>query len=326
MSRISECGAEVIETINERNSQPGSINVMAKLPEISVCVCTYQRPESLRRLISQLEQQRTDNLFSFHIIIVDNDAEASARAVVEDVARGSTIDISYHVEREQNIALARNRAVANATGDAIAFIDDDEIPGPDWLARLYVTQITYCADGVLGPVRPRFESTPPRWVLRGGVFDRPECPTGAKLEWRNTRTGNVLVRRQVLQSVEGPFRPEFGRGGEDRDFFRRAIGAGFVFVGCEEAAIEEVISPERMRVSTQLRRALLRGKQQTVDSNRLVLLKSLLACVGYTLLLPFLCLAGRHLFVKYLIKDFDHLGALIACFGADVVKQRYVVR
>ena len=45
--------------------------------------------------------------------------------------------ISYDVEPEQNIALARNRAIGNASGEYVALIDDDEFPDKQWLLTLY---------------------------------------------------------------------------------------------------------------------------------------------------------------------------------------------
>ena len=109
---------------------------MLRKHHICVCVCTYQRPELLRRSLSKLEVQETEGLFDYSIVIVDNDRAASARQIVESLARQSQISISYYLEPEQNIALARNRAVDNAQGDFIAFIDDDEFPPNDWLLKL----------------------------------------------------------------------------------------------------------------------------------------------------------------------------------------------
>ena len=95
---------------------------------ISVCVCTYKRPQFLRRLLNELGDQDTHDRFTFSIVVADNDHLQSAKAVVLGFAAASTIPITYCVEHRQNIALARNKAIENATGDFIAFIDDDEFP------------------------------------------------------------------------------------------------------------------------------------------------------------------------------------------------------
>src|SRR5690348_4535548 len=101
---------------------------MTARPHISVCICTYKRERFLKRLLRELDAQETEGEFTYSIVLADNDVSESGRAVAAEFRQTSTIPITYCVEPEQNIALARNRAVANATGDYIAFIDDDEYP------------------------------------------------------------------------------------------------------------------------------------------------------------------------------------------------------
>jgi len=100
---------------------------------ISVCVCTYKRPDLLKRSLEALCAQETGGLFTYSILVVDNDETESARTVVSSLASGSAVPLKYCVESQQNIALARNKAVENATGDFVAFIDDDEFPIKEWL-------------------------------------------------------------------------------------------------------------------------------------------------------------------------------------------------
>src|SRR5437867_185465 len=100
---------------------------------IAVCVCTYKRPRFLSRLLADLRDQETRGLFTYSIVVTDNDRLQSASGVVREFAAASCIPIRYCVEPRQNIALARNKAVANAKGDFIAFIDDDEFPTQTWL-------------------------------------------------------------------------------------------------------------------------------------------------------------------------------------------------
>jgi glycosyltransferase involved in cell wall biosynthesis len=230
------------------------------------------------------------------------------------------------VEPEQNIALARNKAIENAKGDFIALIDDDELPAPQWLLNLYKALNRYQSDGILGPVLPFFETEPPPWVLRGRFFDRPSHPTGHVLAWENTRSGNTLLRRELFQEDRKWFDPAFGSGGEDRDFFKRKIEEGHVFVWCNEAPVYEHVPPQRWKRTVLLKRALLRGKMSlnTSEARSIGIIKSMTAIVMYTASLP-LCLGlGHHVFMKYLIKNFDHLGKVLAFLRVDLVKERYV--
>ena len=109
------------------------------------------------------------------------------------------------MEPQQNISLTRNKAIANATGDFIAFIDDDEFPAKRWLLTLFEASGKYGADGVLGPVKCHFDEKPPRWVIKGKFYERPTYPTGFVIDWTKGRTGNVLLRRQILEDGGSAF-------------------------------------------------------------------------------------------------------------------------
>ncbi|MFX0135266.1 MAG: glycosyltransferase family 2 protein [Candidatus Hodarchaeota archaeon] len=295
---------------------------------ICVCICTYKRPKMLVHLLSVLQNQKTGQLFTYSIVVVDNDHTQSARGIIASFKENSLIDIDYYCESEQNISLARNKAVQNANGDFVAFIDDDEFPTNTWLYNLYKALLKYNVDGVLGTVRPRFEGKPPRWVIKGKFYEKPSDKTGLVLQWRNSRTSNVLLRKSIFNECDNMFDPAFGRGGEDRDFFRRMIEKGCVFVWCAEAPVYEEIPPERCSRSFMLKRALLRGKVSLLHPsfNIFDIIKSLIAVSLYTLALPLLFLIGHHIFMEYLVKDFEHIGKLLAVCGLDVIKQKYVMK
>jgi len=291
---------------------------------ISVCVCTYKRPHFLKRLLEGLGGQDTSGLFTYSIVVADNDHLRSAEAAVLDFAATSKIAVRYCVEPRQNIALARNKAVENASGDFVAFIDDDEFPADDWLCNLYKTYVAYGVDGVLGPVKPYFEIEPPGWVMKGRFFERPAHATGYKLTWSETRTGNVLFRRNILNGADTRFRPEFGTGGEDMDFFRRMMQKGCGFVWCNEAVVHEAVPSSRWKRSYLLKRALLLGSNSAKHPKDRIrsAAKCLIAVPCYTVALPILAVFGQHLFVGYLSKLLYHTAWLLAFLGLPLVTQQ----
>jgi glycosyltransferase involved in cell wall biosynthesis len=278
----------------------------------------------LERTLAATAKQDTRGQFTFAVVVADNDARESAKQVVSDFRAASGLEATYCVEPEQNIALARNKALENAKGDFIAFIDDDELPVTDWLFLMLKSCEEYGADGVLGPVRPFFEQEPPQWLKRGRFCERPEHRTGTMLNWRETRTGNAVFRKQILHGIKEPFRKEFGGGGEDQDFFRRMMQRGCRFVWCNEAAVYEVVPPERCRRSYILKRALLRGQNERHLLHARSLVKSVVAVPLYALLLPFLLLAGQHVFMDYSIRLLDHTGKLAAAFGFRPLGKTYL--
>lgn len=293
------------------------------IDHICVCVCTYRRPALLPGLFEALRHQFTDKRFTYSIAIVDNDAAESAKHVVASYKREAQIQVDYYVEPRKGIPQARNKAIQNAKGTHIAFIDDDEIPTQDWLYNLHTTCIEHKVDGVLGPVRPRFEEQPPGWIIKAKLFERPSYETGKILEWYNTRTGNVLLCKNIFKVAGDLFNLQF-RHSEDQDFFRRMTEKGYVFIWCDEAIVYETETVDRFKKSYFIRRALLRGNVSLrLRSKRLLpITKSAIAFSLYTLALPFLLPLGQHVFLKYLIKDFDHIGRLMAALGIDM--QRYL--
>jgi len=292
---------------------------------ISVCVCTYKRPDLLKRSLEALCAQETGGLFTYSILVVDNDETESARTVVSSLASGSAVPLKYCVESQQNIALARNKAVENATGDFVAFIDDDEFPIKEWLLTLFQACNKYSADGVLGSVKPHFDEGAPNWIVKGDFYNRPTYPTGFVIDWRKGRTGNTFLKKGVFPACEQPFRPEF-RVGEDQDFFRRMIEKGHVFIWCDEAVAYEVVPPIRWKRTFMLKRALLRGASSLLHPTFGVLdvTKSIIAVPAYMAVLPLSLILGQRRFMTYSVKLFDHLGKLLALIGIRPVKGVYV--
>jgi glycosyltransferase involved in cell wall biosynthesis len=296
------------------------------LDHICVCICTYLRPALLLRLLEKLEDQVTRGSFTFSAVVVDNDVHRSAQAVVDGFKGRSGLAVEYYVEPVRNISLARNKAVAMSRGKYLAFIDDDEFPERTWLCLLRDTCLRTGGECVLGPVEPFYETRPPAWVVKGRLCEREHFETGTVIRrTEHTRTGNVLLLREVCLEKEGPFEPSLGRsGGEDYEFFRWMLNRGYTITWCNEAPVYESVPPERMRRSYFLKRGLLRGglnaREGKVISGRT--LRSLVAVGLYCAALPLLAFLGQHLVMKYLIKSCDHAGKLLGLCGIELVKER----
>jgi succinoglycan biosynthesis protein ExoM len=299
--------------------------VTSEAQHVSICVCTYKRPELLERLLQSVAAQETGGMFTFSLVVADNDQSRSSEAVVEAFRRSHSVSIRYIVEPRQSIALARNKAVENAEGDFVAFLDDDEFPEKNWLLNLFRACEQYQVDGVLGPVRRYFDQAPPGWIVKGDFYERPIHPTGMPVRWSMGRTGNVLLRKRIFTPGEPPFRPEF-RHGEDQDFFRRMIDKGCRFIWCSDAIAYEVVPPVRWKRTFMLKKALLRGATAALHPTlgAADILKSMIAVPVYTLALPFAMILGQHRFMTLLVKLCDHLGKLLALVGINPIREQYV--
>jgi len=300
-------------------------------PLISVCVCTYRRPDLLQSLLQSLTAQRSDS-FDVEIVVVDNDPLGSAQAVVEKArAAHPHHRVNYDIEPEQGISYARNRAVSLAKGDIIAFIDDDELPSEHWLASLLATMRETRADAVLGPVLPDFPHGSPRWSAACGCFDRPRHRTGDPVPANEGRTGNAIVRAHWLRA-RAPFEPRFAlTGGEDYAFFRTISGQGAVLIWCDEATVSELVPLDRQRFRWVLERAL-RGSMTfwrinavPCSPHRKAIRVAIGAAAGFAFaalglaLLPF----GRHLAARYWSKAAKAIGRVLAVSSYNIETYRH---
>jgi succinoglycan biosynthesis protein ExoM len=226
--------------------------------DVSVCVSTFRRPSGILRLLRSLG--RLDPAGPRHeVIVVDNDAAATAAPAIRQ-ARAEGLRVQYLVEPVRGIARARNRSVERATGEHVAFIDDDEEADPRWLVHLWGEVVRHGATGGVGPVLPRFAEGAPRWLIDGRFFERPRPPTGTVLRVHDTRTGNALVRRGALRGLPGPFDERFDlTGGEDGDLFARLIAAGARFIAVDSAIVHEHLTPGRTTVRWLVRRRFRDG-------------------------------------------------------------------
>jgi glycosyltransferase involved in cell wall biosynthesis len=297
---------------------------------ISVCIPTFRRNQMLERLLRKMALQETGGLFDFSVVVVDNDAAGPARETVMSLMVESGMEINYGIEPEQTIPAARNHALRVARGNYIGIIDDDEFPPQRWLITMYRAIRTFDVDGGLGPVHPFFEQKPPAWLLKSRFCERPVHRTGTLLHWSQTRTGNVLLKREVFDKHHLCFDVSFKTGGSDREFFRKAMQAGYRFVAVEEAPVYEVVPPERWAKSYWLKRSLVNGfnaqknsKGQRHGLSRVAVpVKSIVALLAYVMALPFCACFGIGVLMKSLERGCHHLSRLSAMLGIELVKKR----
>ncbi|MFZ6640329.1 glycosyltransferase family 2 protein [Undibacterium sp. TC4M20W] len=273
------------------------------MPELSICICTYKRPELLRRLLQAILTQTLRDV-AIEVVVVDNDVNQSAATVLAEIAAGFAGSLKALSLANSNISLARNAAIAAANGQWIVMIDDDEVPVADWLEQLLKVQKAEQADVVFAPVLPEYSESTPAWIREGGYFDRRRMPTGTKIDHKDARSGNVLVRRSILQDIAasqkdciGPFDPAFGTtGGEDTMLFRRLDKLGAVMVWCDEAPADEFIPADRATAKWLLQRSyrtgqlFIRTELAMLTSGKKIssaLLLSARACVQFVLALLF---------------------------------------
>jgi glycosyltransferase involved in cell wall biosynthesis len=219
-------------------------------PHVAVCICTYNRPAGLAALLAALDRQRLGRLTddNVEIIVVDNGIAGDAEAVWQSLARQLRFAIGFTHEPRKGLAYARNAALSAALKPGvthIAFVDDDELPSPEWLASLVETLERRGTDAAIGPVLPVFETPPPFWLPVMAFGDLREHDQGLV---DDGYTCNAIVSREAVDAMALSFDARFNdTGGEDTMFFKRMQEAGGRIAWAERAVVFAPIPKHRMR-------------------------------------------------------------------------------
>ena len=204
----------------------------ATLPSATVAVCTRDRPDDLQRCLEGiLDLDGPEH----EVLVIDNcPSDDRTEALVRTMPR-----VRYVREPIAGLNHARNRALREATGEVVVFIDDDAVPDRHWLtAHLanYIQPIVLCVTGLTVPLelehpsQEEFEQYSS--FIRGferRVFDPmrddPLTPgaIGAGV--------NMSVRRSLVETV-GAFDGALDAGtvtksGGDHEMYSRILGAGY---------------------------------------------------------------------------------------------------
>jgi glycosyltransferase involved in cell wall biosynthesis len=108
------------------------LSILAAAPFISVVICTRDRSRQLENCLHFLERQQYPR---FEVVVVDNAPTSDVvRSLVE--AKRGEVPFHYVLEARGGLQRARNAGIAAASGDIIAFVDDDDEPDSHWLAGL----------------------------------------------------------------------------------------------------------------------------------------------------------------------------------------------
>ena len=205
---------------------------------------------------------------------MENDAEGLAGlAAATPVFASGKIDGLVLVAHERGNCSAYNAGWQTALAEFPAMqhllvIDDDECAGEDWIERLCTTAERIGADMVGGPQRPIFEPGATLSYARHPVFTPHYAATGPVPILYSS--GNVLIRRKVLETMGAPFLDVGFNfiGGGDSDFYARARRKGFRFGWCQEAPVFETTPARRTEFSWINARSLRNGAISAIIERR----------------------------------------------------------
>ena len=237
--------------------QPDDRGGTASDVTVDICVCTYRRP-SLEATLESIARQATPAAVSFRVIVADNDETPAAQPWVESTADRLGLVLTYVHAPARNISVARNACVEAVRAPLLAFLDDDEVASPAWLAALVSRKHDTGADVVFGPVDAIYAPEAPAWMRRTLVHSiRPVWVKGKKIT--TGYTCNVLMDRKAVGALR--FDPALGRtGGEDTWFFHQMAANGAVFDFSPDALATEEVPAARARFAWLMQRSFRSGQ------------------------------------------------------------------
>ncbi|MDA9865175.1 glycosyltransferase [bacterium] len=215
--------------------------------EVSVVVCTRDRPEPLRRCMAALAKC---DPAPDEIIVIDNAANPGG---LEDVLAAFPAVRLVH-EPRAGLSFARNNGLTKAKGAVVAYTDDDVAVTPNWISAIRAAFSDPKVGSVTGPVLPARLRSDAEFAFEidiGGlapsllpkVFDEGFLASGplkAPHVWEIGAGANFAIRKEVLADI-GPFDERLGAGAagcsEDSEFWYRLLGAGWLCVYRPEVVV-----------------------------------------------------------------------------------------
>ncbi|MDY7024548.1 MAG: hormogonium polysaccharide biosynthesis glycosyltransferase HpsE, partial [Cyanobacteriota bacterium] len=141
--------------------------------DFTIAIPTYNGAERLPQVLDKLRSQTDVENISWEVIVIDNNSSDNTAEVVRDYQQNwlSNVPLNYYFESQQGLAFARQRAIVEAKGKWVGFVDDDNYPEPEWLSAAYKFSQTHAQAGAFGGrIVGDFEVSPPENFKRIASF------------------------------------------------------------------------------------------------------------------------------------------------------------
>jgi glucosyl-dolichyl phosphate glucuronosyltransferase len=237
----------------------------------TVALCTHNHADRLVRTLNDLRALSMPKA-AWELLIIDNGCSDGTHELLAQHPWPDGWRIRVVREEELGLSNARNRAIREARGEYIIFIDDDETPDEDWLCAYERLIESKAPDAFGSRIRVMFEDARPAWLqddLLGflGDVDRYHEITQLTEHGTSFYGGNFGFRRAVIDRT-GNFDPTLGRkgtdntGGEEVDFYRRLLSTGFSVWWTPDAVIYHRIQAAKLSRSYFLDLHFRQGKME----------------------------------------------------------------
>jgi glucosyl-dolichyl phosphate glucuronosyltransferase len=224
---------------------------------LTIAIPTHNRASLLRETLASVSALALDTDLEAECVVIDNNSADDTPSVVEEFSARMPFSIRRVMESRVGSSFARNRAVDEAHGDFIFFIDDDVRVERTWAREMLDSMRARNLDVGCGAVVPKWLAPPPRWLgprlySKLAVHSTQSLDSSDSLErLHNYFSANAGFRRETFERF-GRFREDLGvvggnpMSGEDTELFARIIERGGKVGFVAQARVHHQIGPERL--------------------------------------------------------------------------------
>lgn len=305
--------------------------------DISIIVPTFRRADGLEIALTSLMNQNLDGM-AIEIIVADNDPKGSAKDYVRHVAKSSFTPIHYIHVQTPGVSNARNGALKAARGRYLAFLDDDQEAGENWLQTLIYISKKYQAALAFVPTIARIAEDTKYRPFYQKFFSRmgPQLSEGVIDEFFGC--GNSLMDTELCTLPLPVFSPDLNEtGGEDDLLFSELQSQGINIAWSRNARAYEDIRPHRATPAYIKVRSFANGQgpsQACADAHKPIGIAKWMVVGGiqYLLFKPLEIvtrLVGHPSHLQFLARSAEGLGKVLwfggftpKLYGAAVVENK----
>lgn len=173
--------------------------------DLTVAICTYNGAKRVPAVLERLRQQTNTESCTWEILVIDNNSTDNTAQVVREYQANwdKSYPLKYTFEQQQGLAHARQRAITEAQGKYVGFLDDDNLAAPNWVAAAFAFGEANPQAGAYGSrIYPEYEVSPPANFERIAAFlaltDRGSSPRIYAPQKKILPPGaGLVIRKQV---------------------------------------------------------------------------------------------------------------------------------
>lgn len=227
------------------------------MAHVTVAIASCGR-SSLAHTLASVDAQILPGDLTVNVVVADDSRDGSAAKIISGMQM--ELPVQVIMVASGNVAIARNACLAAATGEYVAFIDDDEIAGPRWISQFTEDAMALDADCLFAPVEPDYGQQAPAWIVALNPLFPSEVRTARRGSFIVGRTGNSLLKRSFVERNGLRFDTAFGAGIEDLHFFALCRAKNARMATTDRASVRETVEPDRTTLAYVLKSCFARGK------------------------------------------------------------------